>query len=220
MRQCQPSFRPSNGAVSQRSAQTARLPSPPYEAFGSFLVTWPCPRSGGSPRSSSKTIVGSTKFGTMPINWSTPYNLASLRILSPDRITAAPFANECPHERSTSFRRSCRSVALLVTCLKEANTSYFQSQKIRWNNRCRLALSGHQEEKSMAKAAQQIGQASGQPKARDIAPQAKTEAGGADKQVTTTHDASDNLAGYRVAHLRALEQCSTSDPKRTLHRQK
>ena len=123
MRQCQPSFRPSNGAVSQRSAQTARLPSPPYEAFGSFLSHGPACAAAAARESSSKTIVGSTKFGTMPINWSTPYNLASLRILSPDRITAAPFANECPHERSTSFSPfPRRSVALLVTCLKEANT--------------------------------------------------------------------------------------------------
>ena len=56
----------------------------------------------------------------------------------------------------------------------------------------------------MAKAAQQSGRASGQPKARDTTPQAKTEAGGADKQVTSTDDASDNLAGYQSSQFESL----------------
>ena len=52
----------------------------------------------------------------------------------------------------------------------------------------------------MAKAAQQSGRGLiARPKARGLTPRAKTEAGGADKQVTTTHDAlADNLAGYQM----------------------
>ena len=56
----------------------------------------------------------------------------------------------------------------------------------------------------MAKAAQQTGRASGQPKARDNTPQAKTDAGGADKQVTSTDDASDNLAGFQSSQFETL----------------
>ena len=56
----------------------------------------------------------------------------------------------------------------------------------------------------MAKAAQQTGRASGQPKARDTTPQAKTDAGGADKQVTSTDDASDNLAGFQSSQFETL----------------
>ena len=54
----------------------------------------------------------------------------------------------------------------------------------------------------MAKAAQQTGRASGQPKAkaRDTTPEAKTEAGGAAKQVTST----DNLAAFQSSQFETL----------------
>ena len=55
----------------------------------------------------------------------------------------------------------------------------------------------------MAKAAQQIGQASGQPKARDIAPQAKTEAGGADKQSGAPPTHPKTWPAIRVANSRS-----------------
>ena len=56
----------------------------------------------------------------------------------------------------------------------------------------------------MAKAAQQTGRASGQPKARDTTPQGKTDAGRADKQVMSTDDASDNLAGFQSSQFETL----------------
>src|SRR5258708_11513833 len=56
----------------------------------------------------------------------------------------------------------------------------------------------------MAKAAQQTGRASRQPKERDTIPQVKTEAGGADKQATSTDDASDNLAGFQSSQFETL----------------
>ena len=54
----------------------------------------------------------------------------------------------------------------------------------------------------MAKAAQQTGRASGQPKAkaRDTTPEVKTEAGGAAKQVTST----DNLAAFQSSQFETL----------------
>ena len=54
----------------------------------------------------------------------------------------------------------------------------------------------------MAKAAQQTGRASGQPKAkaRDTTPEAKTDAGGAAKQVTSA----DNLAGFQSSQFETL----------------
>ena len=56
----------------------------------------------------------------------------------------------------------------------------------------------------MAKAAQQTGRASGQPKGRGTTPQANTEAGGAEKQATSTDDASDNLAGFQSSQFEIL----------------
>jgi hypothetical protein len=93
-----------------------------------------------------------------------------------------------------------RSVPLLVTCLAR-RSPYLQRQEERWNNRREEALSGRQEEKSMAKAAQQTGRASGQPKARDTTPQSKTDAGNADKQKPSADDASDNLAGFQSSQF-------------------
>ena len=68
----------------------------------------------------------------------------------------------------------------------------------------------------MAKAAQQTGRASRQPKERDTTPQVKTEAGGADKQATSTDDASDNLQAFRVVSSRPFGRSWTSGPKMTL----
>ena len=56
----------------------------------------------------------------------------------------------------------------------------------------------------MAKAAQQTGRASGQPKARDTTPQSKTDAGNADKQEPSADDASDNLAGFQSSQFETL----------------
>ena len=56
----------------------------------------------------------------------------------------------------------------------------------------------------MAKAAQQTGRASGQPKARDTTPQSKTDAGNAGKQEPSADDASDNLAGFQSSQFETL----------------
>ena len=63
----------------------------------------------------------------------------------------------------------------------------------------------------MAKAAQQTGRVSGQPKERDT-----TLAGGADKQATSADDASDNLAGFQSNQFETLRANWTSGPKMTL----
>ena len=56
----------------------------------------------------------------------------------------------------------------------------------------------------MAKEAQQTGRAFGQPKARDTTPQAKTDAGEADKKTASAGDAPDDLAGYQSSQFEAL----------------